>query len=87
MDLIDGIETRRSCRAYKPDPVPEETIRKILETAKWSPSFSDSQPWEVAVVSGKKKDELLKVLAGLARRISRAVKVKSVNCEDSFAKT
>ncbi len=66
MDLIEGIETRRSCRAYKPDPVPEETIRKILETAKWSPSFSDSQPWQVAVVSGRKKDELLEVLAGLA---------------------
>jgi len=66
MELIEGIETRRSCRAYKPDPVPEETVRKILETAKWSPSFGDSQPWEVAVVSGSKKDELIKVLAGLA---------------------
>jgi nitroreductase len=65
MDLIEGIETRRSCRAYRPDPVPEEIIRKILETAKWSPSFSDSQTWEVAVVTGKKKDELLGVLGGL----------------------
>ena len=66
MDLIEVIETRRSCRAYKPDPVPEETIRKILETAKWSPSFSDSQTWEVAVVSGEKRDELVKKLSALA---------------------
>ena len=66
MDLIEGIESRRSCRAYKPDPVPENIIRKILEAAKWSPSFSDSQPWEAAVVTGKKKDELIDVLAGLA---------------------
>jgi nitroreductase len=65
MELIEGIESRRSCRAYKPDPVPEEMVRKILETAKWSPSFSDSQPWEVAVVTGKKRDELIEVLAGL----------------------
>ncbi|MFC2069758.1 nitroreductase [Chloroflexota bacterium] len=65
MELIEGIETRRSCRAYKPDPLPEETVRKILETAKWSPSFGDSQPWEVAVVSGKKRDELVELLTGL----------------------
>ncbi len=66
MELIEGIETRRSCRAYKPDPVPEEIISKILETAKWSPSFSDSQPWEVAVVTGRKRDELVKTLISLA---------------------
>ncbi|MFC1901144.1 nitroreductase [Chloroflexota bacterium] len=71
MDLIEGIETRRSCRAYKPAPVPEEIIRKILETAKWSPSFSDSQPWEVAVVSGAKKDELVEMLSGLSEAGTR----------------
>jgi nitroreductase len=68
MELIEGIETRRSCRAYKPEPVPEEIIRKILETAKWSPSFSDSQTWEVAVVTGEKKDELVEMLSGLVEK-------------------
>ena len=68
MELIGGIETRRSCRAYKPDPVPEETIRKILETAKWAPSFSDSQTWEVAMVTGKKKDGLVKLISGLVEK-------------------
>ena len=68
MELIEGIETRRSCRAYRPELIPEETIRKILETAKWSPSFSDSQTWEVAVVTGKKKDELVEMLSGLVEK-------------------
>jgi nitroreductase len=63
MELIEGLETRRSVRAYKPDPLPEELIRKILETAKWSPSFGDSQPWEAAVVTGEKLKELIEVLA------------------------
>ena len=71
MELIEGIETRRSCRAYKSDPVPEEIIRKILETAKWTPSFSDSQTWEVAVVTGRKKDELLEMLSGLVEKGTR----------------
>jgi nitroreductase len=58
MELIEGLETRRSVRAYKSDPLPEKLLRQILETAKWSPSFADSQPWEVAVVTGKKLEEL-----------------------------
>ena len=62
MELIEGLETRRSVRAYKPEPLPKELIRKILETAKWSPSFGDSQPWEVAIVTGKKLEEIKDVL-------------------------
>lgn len=65
MELLEGIETRRSTRAFNPTPVPRETIEKILKTAKQSPSFSDSQPWEVAVVTGKKKEELSKTLREL----------------------
>ena len=58
MELLEGIETRRSCRAFKPTPVPRKTLEKIIETAARSPSYSNSQPWEVAVVCGDKKNEL-----------------------------
>ncbi len=62
MDLIEGINTRRSSRAFKPTPVPRELIEKILVTAGRSPSYTNTQPWEVIVVSGKKKEELGKIL-------------------------
>lgn len=66
MELLEGIETRKSIRAFKSAPVPEEIMRKILKTAGKSPSFTNTQPWEVAVVSGRKKEELGKIMYELA---------------------
>jgi len=67
MQLREGMETRRSYRAFKPTPIPRETIEGILKAASQSPSYTNTQPWEVAVVSGKKKDELSKILYELAK--------------------
>ena len=66
MELLEGIETRRSYRAFKPTPIPQETIKAILKAASKSPSYSNTQPWEVAVVTGKKKEELRKILYALS---------------------
>jgi len=66
MELLDGIETRRSIRGFKPMPIPEEIMGKILKAASNSPSYTNTQPWEVAVVSGKKRAELSKILYELA---------------------
>ena len=66
MELLEGIETRRSFRAFKPTPVPKDIIGKILKAAGNSPSYTNTQPWEVAVVSGKKRDELCKIICDLA---------------------
>lgn len=62
MDAITCITTRKSIRVFKTDPVPQDTIREIISTAQRSPSYKNSQPWEVAVVSGAKKDELTALL-------------------------
>ena len=66
MELLQGIETRKSIRGFKSTPVPEDTIRNILQLAGRSPSYTNTQPWEVAVVMGKKRDELSAILYGLA---------------------
>ena len=63
MDVIEGIKSRRSTRAYKAEPVPRETLEKVLEVARWAASADDSQPWEVAIISGKPLDELKRILA------------------------
>lgn len=67
MELLEGIKTRRSTRAFKPTPIPEKTMRSILEVAGKSPSFTNTQPWEVVVVSGKKRDKLSKILLDSAK--------------------
>jgi nitroreductase len=66
MELLEGIETRRSIRGFKDTPVAEDTIKRILHAASRSPSYTNTQPWEVAVVLGKKRDELSKILRDLA---------------------
>jgi nitroreductase len=58
MDLLDAINKRHSVRAFKPDPVPQDILMKIVEGALRSPSASNSQPWEFAVVSGARLEEI-----------------------------
>jgi nitroreductase len=53
MDVFQAVTTRRSIRRFKPDPVPEELIREILDAARWSPSWGNTQPWEIVVATGE----------------------------------
>ncbi|MBA7699840.1 Nitroreductase NfnB [subsurface metagenome] len=65
MELLEGIETRRSLRAFKSTPITKEVLERILKAAGKSPSYTNTQPWEVAVISGKKKEELSRILCEL----------------------
>jgi len=47
--VMEVIARRVSCRAYRADPVPEETIRRVLEAARLAPSACNRQPWRFAV--------------------------------------
>jgi nitroreductase len=60
--FIELLKSRRSIRAYKPDPIPDEYIQKIIEAARWAPSGGNSQPWEFIVI---KKKELKDRIADL----------------------
>lgn len=48
--LLDLVTKRRSVRRFKPDPVPDECITKIIEVARWAPSGFHTQPWEFVVI-------------------------------------
>ncbi len=65
MDAIECIKTRMSVRKFRSEPVPMEILMKVIETAKWSPSYKNSQPWEAVIVSGKKKEALSRLLMDL----------------------
>ncbi len=62
MELYESIEHRRSFRSFIPKPVDKRTLTKVLEAANRSPSYMNTQPWEVFVVAGEKKDNLAKRL-------------------------
>lgn len=50
MDIFEAIQTQRSIRNLKPDPVPDEMIRTILEAAIRAPSGGNRQPWHFIVL-------------------------------------
>ncbi|MFT7772347.1 nitroreductase [Roseateles sp.] len=47
-----AIKTRHSLRAFLPTPVPRQTVEDILEVASWAPSGTNTQPWQVHVLTG-----------------------------------
>jgi len=62
MELMEAVKGRRSIRKYKPDPIPEEVFRTLMEAVRWSPSWANTQCWEViAVKDSNMKSELATV--------------------------
>ena len=58
MNVSDALKHRKSIRAFLDKPVSNELIKTLLETAKWSPSGVNMQPWDVCVVQGNAKKGL-----------------------------
>lgn len=52
-EFLSLARTRRSIRRWKPDPVPDEYVQKILEAARWSMSGANAQPWEFIVIKDR----------------------------------
>ncbi|MDQ1336777.1 MAG: hypothetical protein QG552_3727 [Thermodesulfobacteriota bacterium] len=49
-DLMEIIKGRRSVRNYQEKDIPEETLNQILESVQWSPSWANTQCWEIVVI-------------------------------------
>ena len=58
MMVKDALSIRKSTRAFLKEPVDLSVITSILEQARLSPSGDNHQPWQVAVLTGKAKDNL-----------------------------
>ncbi len=68
MDLLEALQKRKSIRAFKPDPVPKQVIEQILGKAIGAPSWANTQPWEFAVVTGKKLENIKKSFLEMAEQ-------------------
>ncbi|KRM71814.1 nitroreductase [Lacticaseibacillus brantae] len=52
MEIIDAIHTRHATRAFQDTPVPIETLTAIVSDAQHTPSWGNSQSWQVAIATG-----------------------------------
>jgi nitroreductase len=50
MDFSDLIRSRYSVRAYRPDPVPDEMLARVLEAARLAPTAANRQPFRLIVI-------------------------------------
>ena len=57
-DFFETLRQRRSIRKYEDRDVPDDLVRQVLEAVKWSPSWANTQCWEVVAVrdAATKKD-------------------------------
>lgn len=52
MELKEAVRNRRSIRSFSPKPVEKGVIQEIISDALWAPSWGNTQPWEITVVTG-----------------------------------
>ncbi len=60
MDVISAVKNRRSIRNFKTDQIPKNVLEEIFDAARWAPSWGNTQPCEVFVLTGKPLDEFRK---------------------------
>ena len=53
MNVVEALSTRYTTRAFKPDPIDRTTLEKVMEAALRSPSWANTQPWEIYVAGGE----------------------------------
>jgi nitroreductase len=69
MDVQSALKERRSTRQFKPDPVAAELIQACLEDARWAPSWSNTEPYRVAVAQGTLRDRLSSQMCALFEEV------------------
>ncbi len=79
MDFVDVVASRRSVRAYQDKPVEQEKLDRILEAARWAPSWANKQSPHFIVITDKTK---IAELAGEFRVWLKQAPVVVVACAD-----
>lgn len=81
MDVETAVRTRRTHKAYRPEPVGRETLEGLLDLARWAPNHNLTNPWRFRVV-GPRALERLKEAAGpeAATKLDRAPTLVVCSC-------
>lgn len=82
MDVMEAVKTRRSVRAYTPEPIPEEVMRRVFEAGRLAPSAFNHQPWHNVVVMDEERKASLAKAAEFGKFV-REAPVVLVACGDT----
>src|SRR6202012_3284509 len=84
VDVEEAIRSRRTHKAFAPEPVPRELLDELLELARWAPNHHLTNPWRVRVL-GPSALERLKQAAGpeSAAKLDRAPTLVAVTVRQS----
>jgi nitroreductase len=63
MDVWKAILERRSVRSFRPEPVPEDVLRKLVEAAVWAPSGGNAQTWRFVIVTDPARMRRIKMVS------------------------
>ncbi|MEM9501468.1 MAG: nitroreductase [Pseudomonadota bacterium] len=63
MRVTEAVTTRRSVREFLDKPVDLETIRRVMDKARWAASGCNYQPWEASIVTGQPLKDLQEKIA------------------------
>jgi nitroreductase len=72
MDVAEAIRTRRTHKAFRPEPVPAETIEELVELARWVPNHHLTNPWRFRVVGPRALERLKAVDPKSSAKLDRA---------------
>src|SRR2546429_2197752 len=85
MDLEQAIRTRRTHKAYRPEPVGRETLDELFELARWAPNHHLTNPWRFRVLGPRALERLKRaadaVEPGSGRKLDRAPTLIAVTVE------
>lgn len=84
MDVSSAISGWRSTRRFRPDPIPDEVIGKLMEAARRAPSWENLQPWRFIVIRDQGIKEKLFALSFKQKAILKAPTVIAC-CGDTNA--
>jgi len=88
IDLYEALRTTRAVRRLRPDPIPEETLRRVLRAATWAPSGSNRQAWHViAVRDPALKRKLQELNRGLWASYAKPLRVAIETLPDELRET
>lgn len=68
LTVTEAIRQRISIRRFLPTPVTEPQVRDLLDTARFSPSGGNLQPWKVIAVAGAEREALVALARGALAR-------------------
>jgi len=83
MDAIEVLKTRRSVRAYKPEPVPKEIIEDVIDCGRMAATAINIQPWEFVVVTDSRLRRSIAQTSDYGKFITDAPVCVVVLCQDT----